>query len=217
MAPNKLLQRVAWRLRPPSGGPPAQPYSSGMLRQETKSFPTVACAAHVFCMNGTSALVLLLSRDCELQRKVAIAANLAGARLILPQRAGEALQMISVCRRKINLVVSDLDDAAGMTLLSALTLPPLDTALVALTCTARHDSAALRQASDAAYRLAKPINAAEFETVIRLAARPICDSKIHSQELRKDSQFTRCAPEPRAENSFIKPTCKQSRSQLHQK
>ena len=217
MAPNKLLQRVAWRLRPPSGGPPAQPYSSGMLRQETKSFPTGACAAYAVCVNGTtSALVLLLTRDCELQREAAIAATLAGARLILPQSDGEALQIIFECRREIDLVATDLDDAAGMTSLSALTLPPLDTALVALTSTGRDRSAVFRYANDAACCLAKPINAVEFEMVIHLAARPICDSKTHSQELRKDSQFTRRAPEPRR-GEFIKRTCKQSRSQLHQR
>ena len=91
-----------------------------------KVFHTAACAAHVFCMNGTSALVLLLTRDCELQREAAIAAALAGARVIVTRTVGEALQIILECHCEVDLVVSDLDDTArGMTLLSALRIPAL--------------------------------------------------------------------------------------------
>ena len=116
-------------------------------------------------------LVLLLTRDGELQEQAATAAASSGARLTVAQNVGEALQIVCERGRELDLVVIDFDNGTrGMALLSALSVWRADLPIVALTSADRDHSDELVYADGAACCLTKPINAADFEMVIwRLA------------------------------------------------
>ena len=132
-----------------------------------------------------SDLVLLVSRDTKLQRVSAMAALASGARSASARSIGEALQIVCQRRRELDLIVVDFDnDIRGMTLLAALGMSRNQLPIVALTSTNGEHSA-----DGAACCLTKPINAAEFEMVIRLLAKRY--SKQPRQKMRKDSQFPR--------------------------
>ncbi len=148
-----------------------------------------------------SDLVLLVSRDPKLQQQSAKAAFASGARSAIARGIGEALQIVCQRRRELDLIVVDFDNGIrGMALLSALGMSRDQLPIVALTSTDRDRSAELAYADGAACCLTRPINAAEFEMVIRLLANR--HSKQRSQKMRKDSQFPRSnfGPLPRTSN-----------------
>ena len=119
-----------------------------------------------------SDLVLLLTRDLELEQEAAIAAAASGARLMLAGTVGEALEIIDERGRELDLVVIDFDgDTGGMTLLRALSTSPAEPPIVALTSTDRDHSTVLAYADGAACCLTKPMNAAELKMVIRVLGR----------------------------------------------
>ena len=123
-------------------------------------------------ITAKSNLVLLLTRDLELERQAATAAAASGARLMSARIVGEALQIICQRSRELDLVVVDFDnDTGGMTLLSALSMSRADLPILALTSTDGDHSASLAYADGAACCLTKPINAAELEMVIRRLGR----------------------------------------------
>ena len=119
-----------------------------------------------------SHLVLLLTRDVELEQQSSMAAAASGARLEVTTTVGEALQAVCEHGREIDLVVIDFDNGTrGMTLLSALNILRDQVLIVALTSAARDHSAVLAYAEGAACCLTKPMNAVELEMVIRLLDR----------------------------------------------
>ena len=147
-----------------------------------------------------SDLVLLVTRDPELQQQWTTAALASGARSAIARSIGEALQVVCQRRRKLDLIVVDFDNGIrGMTLVSALGMSRDQLPIVALTSTDRDRSAELAHADGAACCLTKPINAAEFEMVIRLLANR--HSKQRSQKMRQDSQFLRSNFGPRLRRS----------------
>jgi hypothetical protein len=74
-----------------------------------------------------SGLVLLLTRDLELEQEAAMAAAASGARLMLAGTVGEALEIIDERGRELDLVVIDFDNGTrGTALLSALSMSPAD-------------------------------------------------------------------------------------------
>ena len=98
-----------------------------------------------------SDLVLLLTRDLELEQESAMAAAASGARLMLAGTVGEALEIIDERGRELDLVVIDFDgDTGGMALLSALSTSPAEPPIVALTSTDRDHSTVLAYADGAA-------------------------------------------------------------------
>ena len=116
-----------------------------------------------------SNLVLLLTRDVELEQQSAIAAAATGARLIVARTVGVALEIIYQRGRDLDLVVIDFDNGTrGTALLSALSTPRADLPIVALTSTDQGHSTALANANGSACCLRQPINAAELEIVMRL-------------------------------------------------
>lgn len=117
-----------------------------------------------------SGLILLLTRDLELEQQSATAAAASNARLIVARTVGVALEIIYQRGRELDLVVIDFDNGTrGMALLSALSASRADLALVAVTSTDPDHSTELAHAPDgAACCLSKPINAAELEMVIRV-------------------------------------------------
>lgn len=119
-----------------------------------------------------SHLVLLLTRDVELEQQSSMAAAASGARLEVTTTVGEALQAVCEHGREIDLVVIDFDNGTrGMTLLSALNILRDQLLIVALTSAARDHSEVLAYAEGAACSLTKPMNAVELEMVIRLLGR----------------------------------------------
>jgi hypothetical protein len=89
-----------------------------MLTQATKSFTNVRFAAESIAMSRTigaiprgitikSNLVLLLTRDLELEQQTATAAAVSGARFVLARIIGEALEIIDERSRELDLVVVD--------------------------------------------------------------------------------------------------------------
>ena len=116
-----------------------------------------------------SGLVLLLTRDLELEQQSAMAAAASNARLIVARTVGVALEIIYQRGRELDLVVIDFDNGTrGTALLSALSASRADLPLVALTSTDPDHSTELAHADGAACCLTKPMNAAELEMVIRL-------------------------------------------------
>jgi DNA-binding response OmpR family regulator len=119
-----------------------------------------------------SDVVLLLTRDTELEQQWAVAAAASSARLIVARTVGVALEIIYQRARELDLVVIDFDNGTrGMALLSALNTSPGDLPIVALTSTYRDHSTELAYTDGAACCLTKPINAAELEMVIRILGR----------------------------------------------
>lgn len=116
-----------------------------------------------------SGLVLLLTRDVELEQQSATAAAASNARLIVARTVGVALEIIYQRGRELDLIVIDFDNGThGMALLSALRLSRADLPLVGLTSTDPDQSTELGYADGAACCLSKPMNAAELEMVIRV-------------------------------------------------
>lgn len=116
-----------------------------------------------------SGLVLLLTRDVELEQQSAMAAAASSARLIVARTVGVALEIIHQRGPELNLIVIDFDNGTrGMALLSALSTSRADLPLVALTSTDPDHPTDLAHADGAACCLSKPVNAAELEMVIRL-------------------------------------------------
>ncbi len=70
-----------------------------------------------------SDLVLLVTRDPELQQPWTIAALASGARSAIARSIGEALQIVCQRRRELDLIVIDFDNGIrGIKLLSALSM-----------------------------------------------------------------------------------------------
>jgi DNA-binding response OmpR family regulator len=116
-----------------------------------------------------SGLVLLLTRDLELEQQSAMAVAASNARLIVARTVGVALEIIYQRGRELDLVVIDCDNGTrGMALLSALSASRADLPPVALTSTDPDRSTELALVDGAACCLSKPINAAELEMVIRV-------------------------------------------------
>jgi DNA-binding response OmpR family regulator len=116
-----------------------------------------------------SNLVLLLTRDLELEQQAATAAAASGARLTVVRTVRELLLIACQRSRELKLVVVDFDnDTGGMTLLSALNMSRADLPILVLTSTDRDHSTVLAHADGAACCLTKPMNAAELEMVIRV-------------------------------------------------
>jgi DNA-binding response OmpR family regulator len=123
-------------------------------------------------------LVLLLTRDIELEQQWAMAAAASSARLIVARTVGVALEIIYQRGRELDLVVIDFDNGTrGMALLSALRMSRADLPLVALTSTDPDRSTELAHADGAACCLSKPMNAADLEMVIRLLSKANFKSK----------------------------------------
>jgi DNA-binding response OmpR family regulator len=119
-----------------------------------------------------SALVLLLTRDLELEQEAAMAAAASRACLMVARSVSEGLQIIDERRRELEMVVIDFDNAArGTALLSALSMSPADLPFVAMTAADRDHSTVLAYTDGAACCLTKPMNAAELEMVIRVLGR----------------------------------------------
>jgi DNA-binding response OmpR family regulator len=119
-----------------------------------------------------SDLVLLLTRDIELEQQWAMAAAASSARLIVARTVGVALEIIYQRGRELDLVVIDFDNGTrGMALLSALSTSRADLPIVALTSTDGDHSTEIAYTDGAACCLTKPINAAELEMVIRVLGR----------------------------------------------
>ena len=115
-----------------------------------------------------SDLVLLLTRDIELEEEAATAAKSSFARLLLARTVGEALQIVCERSRELDLVIIDFDNATrGMALLSALGTSCADLPMVVLTSPNRDHAAVLAYADGSACYLTKPINADELEMVMR--------------------------------------------------
>lgn len=127
---------------------------------------------HANASKMKSGLVLLSTRDLELEQEAAMAAAASGARLMLAGTVGEALEIIDERRGELDLVVIDFDNGTrGTALLSALSTSPAEPPIVALTSTDREHSTVLAYADGAACCLTKPMNAAELKMVIRVLGR----------------------------------------------
>lgn len=113
-----------------------------------------------------SDLVLLLTRDVELEQQLAMTVAASGARLIVARTVGVALEIIYQRGCEVGLVVIDFDNGTrGMALLSVLKTSRADLPIVGLTSTDRDHLTVLARADGAACYLTKPINAAELEMV----------------------------------------------------
>jgi DNA-binding response OmpR family regulator len=124
-------------------------------------------------------VVLLLTRDVELEEEAAKAAKASGARLMVARSVSEGLQIVYERSRELDPVVIDFHKTGGMTLLRALRMSRADLPLVALTSTHPDHSTELAHADGAACCLSKPMNAAELEMVIRLLSKSKLQVKAH--------------------------------------
>jgi DNA-binding response OmpR family regulator len=134
-----------------------------------------------------SNLVLLLTRDIELEQQSAMAAAASSARLIVARTVGVALEIIYQRGRELDLVVIDFDNGTRrMALLRALSTSRAELPIVALTSTDRDHSTVLAYADGNACCLTKPINAAELEMVIRVLGKK-CANIRNSRSATSDS------------------------------
>ena len=134
-----------------------------------------------------SKLVLLLTRDIELEQQSATAAAASSARLIVARTVDVALEIIHQRGCELELVVIDFDHGTGgKALLRALATSPAKLAIVALTSTDSNDSTVLARADTNVCCLTKPINAMELEMVNRLLGRSRLqgDTAISKQRIR---------------------------------
>jgi DNA-binding response OmpR family regulator len=139
-----------------------------------------------------SNLVLLLTRDIELEQQWAMAAAASSARLIVARTVGVALEIIYQRGRELDLVVIDFDNGTrGMALLSALNTSRADLPIVALTSTYRDHSTELAYTDGAACCLTKPINAAELEMVIRVLGRSKLQADAAQSKRRIKSRISK--------------------------
>ena len=110
-----------------------------------------------------SKLVLLLTRDIELEQQFAVAAAASSARLIVARTIGVVLEIIHQRDRQLELVVIDFDNGTdGIPLLRALTTSSAGLPVVALTSSDGDDSTVLACDDANVCCLTKPIKAVEL-------------------------------------------------------
>jgi DNA-binding response OmpR family regulator len=158
-----------------------------------------------------SDLVLLLTRDIELEQQSAVAAAVSSARLIVARTVGVAVEIIYQRGRELNLVVIDFDNGIrGMALLTALNTSRADLPIVALTSTDGDHSTELAYL-EGALCLTKPINAAELEMVLRGLGRSRLQADVAQSRRRIKSRISKLS-QTRHTRSMIVPHVKEQTS-----
>ena len=115
-----------------------------------------------------SQMILLLTRDEELQKVLNQALGDAEAMVLRADNIGDALQIVCQHGRKLGFAVIDFAGGChGMTLLNALKMCRPSLPLIVTTSDDVYHASMLAYANDVAACLAKPILPAELKIVIQ--------------------------------------------------
>ncbi|MGE5215957.1 MAG: hypothetical protein ACM3SP_03015 [Chloroflexota bacterium] len=132
-----------------------------------------------------SKLVLLLTRDIELEQQFAVAAAGSSARLIVARTLGVALEIIHQRDRQLELVVIDFDNGTdGILLLRALTTSSAELPVVALTSSDSDDSTVLACDDANVCCLTKSIKAVELVSRVLGRSRPQAGAAQSKQRIK---------------------------------